>query len=445
MRKPTDQIHKTMLILPLLLGVAALLFYGGAIAGGEINPAQLAQRFVDAYEKVVKEAEARGVVPDIKGDPTLQAAGQELERTLHGQPEEFLRAVRDELQKRLEPIQKAAIQLIEQKRLADELREKEYLRSRSQRPAVSLFSKDETVAERFDAAMKKLAERCAKNPPKPDNTDCDPLKLKPADPLATEEGRFAQSIKIPNPVPEDSGYKAGMTTKEYFEHLCKTEAGEFIFKTVEDVDGIMQMRSRVMATDDEMMHLYALEDPYNAYQTLSAESYVNPRYADAVKTKDIKKRAYKLYKPDQNYKFLENPIPATLRNPTDSAKYLRYTRPNTDKLIFENDQYMYPRDQQPPLLEERVKELKSRYGFTWRGIARPHDRELGIAGGEVIILDLQTNEVVAVRRGYAASGGKTLDTVAGIWWLSAAKCPVSMPGDEHLFIHKVLKPLITVN
>jgi hypothetical protein len=303
-----------------------------------------------------------------------------------------------------------------------------------------LFSKDETVAERFDKAMKKLAERCEKNPPKRGDTTCDPLKLKPADPLATEEGRFAQSVKIPNPVPDDSGYKPGMTTKEYFDHLCKTEAGEVIFKTVEDVEGIYQMRPRVMATDYEMMHLYALEDPYNAYENMSEESYVNPRYMDAVK-----KRGYSLFKPDQNYKFIETPIPASLQNPADGAKYLRYTKPNTEKLVFESGQYMYPRGQWPPILEERVKEPMSRYGYTWRGITRPHDRELGIVGGEVIVLDLQTKEVLAVRRGYAASGGKTLQTVAGIWWLGAAKCPATLSGVEHSFIHKVLKPSKTVN
>lgn len=283
------------------------------------------------------------------------------------------------------------------------------------------FFKEETVAERFDKAMKKLAARCAKEPPKPGDTTCDPLKLKPADPLATEEGRFAHSIKIPNPLPEDSGYKPGMTTKEYFDHLCKNEAGEFIFKTVENVEGIMQMRPRTEASDYEMMHLYTLEDPYNVYEVMSEESYVNPYYADAVKTRDIRKRAHRLYKPDQNYKFLEKPIPATEQNHSTEAKYLRYTKPNTDKLEFENGQYMYPRDQQPSLLEERVKEPKSRYGYTWRGITRPHDRELGVVGGEVIVLDLQADEVLAVRRGYVASGGKTLETVAGIWWLNAAK------------------------
>jgi hypothetical protein len=266
------------------------------------------------------------------------------------------------------------------------------------------------------------------------------LKLKPADQLATEEGRFTHSIKIPNPVPEDNGYRPGMTSQEYFDHLCKTESGEFIFKEVENVEGIYQMRPRVMATDYEMMHLYALEDPYNAYESFSETTYVNPRYVDAVK-----KRGYSLFKPDQNYKFLEKPIPASLSNPTDGSKYLSYTKPNTDKLVVENGQYLYPRDQQPQMIEERVKELKSRYAITWRGIKRPHDRELGIAGGEVIILDLQTNEVLAVRRGYAASGGKTRETVAGIWWLSAAKCPATLPGVEPSFLHKVLKPSKAVN
>jgi hypothetical protein len=308
------------------------------------------------------------------------------------------------------------------------------------------FFKDETVAERFDKAMKRLAERCAKNPPKPGNTDCDPLKLKQADPLATEEGRFAHSIKVPNPVPEDSGYRPGMTTKEYFDHLCKSEAGEFIYKTVEDVEGIYQMRPRVMATDYEMMHLYALEDPYNAYENMSEETFVNPRYTDAVKTKDVKKRAYRRYKPDQNYKFFEKPIPVPLKNSGGGARFLRYIKPNTDKLDFENNQYMYPGDQQPPMLEEQVKELKSRYGFTWRGITRPHDRELGIVGGELIVLDIQTNEVLAVRRGYAASGGKTKETIAGIWWLSAAKCPLlTMRSGEFPFIHKILKPSTAVD
>ena len=63
-------------------------------------------------------------------------------------------------------------------------------------------------------------------------------------------------------MPEDSGYKPGMTPEEYFQHLCKAEAGEFIYKTVENVEGIYMMRPRREAMDDEFQHLYALEDPY---------------------------------------------------------------------------------------------------------------------------------------------------------------------------------------
>lgn len=53
---------------------------------------------------------------------------------------------------------------------------------------------------------------------------------------------------------------------------------------------------------------------------------------------------------------------------------------------------------------EKVSALKSRYGYTWRGIRRPHDRELGIVGGELIVMDMLSNEVLAVRRGFIRSG-----------------------------------------
>ena len=72
----------------------------------------------------------------------------------------------------------------------------------------------ETPGERFEKAMKKKADYCATHKIDPANRRCDITKLQPADPLATEEGRFAHSIKIPNPVPEDSGYKPDMRKRE---------------------------------------------------------------------------------------------------------------------------------------------------------------------------------------------------------------------------------------
>ena len=90
--------------------------------------------------------------------------------------------------------------------------------------------------------------------------------------------------------------------------------------------------------------------------------------------------------------------------------------------------------------EESVASLKSRYGYTWRGINRPYDRELGIAGGELIVMDLQSNTVLAARRGFIRSGD--VRNLTGIWWIGGYTCPKSR--DKHIstyeFISKVLKP-----
>src|SRR5688500_2297690 len=224
----------------------------------------------------------------------------------------------------------------------------------------------ETPGERFRKVMEREAEYCATHKIKPTNRRCDITKLQPADPLTTEEGRFAHSIKIPNPVPEDSGYKPGMTPQEYFNHLCKTEAGEFIYKTVENVEGLYMMRPRDQATDNYQEHLYALEDPfgYRDWETEMPEKiFVRPK----------------------RYSFFERSLPSSGKKTASEGKYVRYSG-------FDDKD---PRS----MVEEYPSEHKSRYGYTWRSISRTHDRELGIAGGELIILDLKTNEILAVRRG----------------------------------------------
>ena len=83
--------------------------------------------------------------------------------------------------------------------------------------------------------------------------------------------------------------------------------------------------------------------------------------------------------------------------------------------------------------KEYAAERKGRYGFTWRGIERPKARELGIVGGELIVLDLLTNDVLAVRRGYMR--GDVEPPRPGIVW--HRPCPLK---DEGQFILKVLQP-----
>ena len=58
----------------------------------------------------------------------------------------------------------------------------------------------ETVGEQFERAIREIAQQCASRKLEPNEVCGEVAKLKPADPLATEEGRFAHSIKIPNRV-----------------------------------------------------------------------------------------------------------------------------------------------------------------------------------------------------------------------------------------------------
>ena len=91
------------------------------------------------------------------------------------------------------------------------------------------------------------------------------------------------------------------------------------------------------------------------------------------------------------------------------------------------------------------------YGVTWRGIERAHDRELGIAGGEWIVLDLQTNEILGVRRNFARSGNMQNGT--GIWWLTSQSCPQltkeegrrRVKRDNIDFIKSVTHPVVNSN
>ena len=264
----------------------------------------------------------------------------------------------------------------------------------------------ETPGERFEKAMKKKAEYCATHKIDPANRRCDILKLKPADPLATEEGRFAHSIKIPNPVPEDSGYKPGMTPEQYFDHLCKTEAGEFIYKTAENVDGLYMMRPRKEATDDELSYLHTLEDPYGYVTEGSAGN------------------ARELFVRRGGYAFLEEPSSGSINSPTYRRYVARYD------------------GNRKTLIEEDTTMIKSRYGYAWRGITRPHDRELGIAGGELIILDAQSNEVLAVRRGFIRSGN-VHNNLTGVWWLGGHACPKGRKGRTDFYTFDLIREVLT--
>ena len=103
----------------------------------------------------------------------------------------------------------------------------------------------------------------------------------------------------------------------------------------------------------------------------------------------------------------------------------------------------YNQDKQPMRTEEIVNP-KSRYGFTWRGIKRPLDRELAIAGGELAVIDLQTGEILGIRRGFTMSGN-VVNSATRINWEFSGACPSYERQNKdydftYWFVAKILKP-----
>jgi hypothetical protein len=212
----------------------------------------------------------------------------------------------------------------------------------------------------------------------------------PAQWVSTPEGKFAQSIVVPNALPRDSGFRAWMTSKQYFEHLCETEAGEFIYGTAANVKGFYFMRPPMRPSDVELKDRYMLEAPEieRTFQLLEATPqaraaiFVDPPWA--------------------NFQFIEEP----LLNKKGGSKFTR----------------AFGRVQGKSQMQvTNVNALLSRYGLLWRGIKRKNDRELAIAGSEWIVIDLQSRKVLALQRDFARTGFNR-NTSEGIWWLNASHC-----------------------
>src|SRR5215510_3753022 len=98
----------------------------------------------------------------------------------------------------------------------------------------------QTPGERFRKTMEDRKRYCATHEMRRGEMTCDILKLGAPTPLATPEGRFAHSIKLPAAAEVSrASYRAGMSSEEYFDELCGREAGELIFRTVDGVDGVL--------------------------------------------------------------------------------------------------------------------------------------------------------------------------------------------------------------
>jgi hypothetical protein len=169
----------------------------------------------------------------------------------------------------------------------------------------------------------------------------------------------------------------------YFDYLCKTQAGEFIYRTVDNVEGILQMRPRDGSKDyfDRMRAGDIPEDPWghtNWEAQRPATMFVNPPWAP--------------------YRFFE-----TLRSQTDGLQpwnrvraYVALDEPNARYSRY----FGYDQNKKTPMVVEHVKDSKSTIGYTWVGSRRFDHWLLNTYPGEIRVVELASQEVLARKVGF---------------------------------------------
>lgn len=237
--------------------------------------------------------------------------------------------------------------------------------------------------------------------------------------LQDPEAKIAHSLKLPDSVPKpvpfdfSKAYRKSWlpgTPKQsvqYFNHLCSTEAGEWIFRKVQNVEGFYFARPQDEPTTDTMTDPYGPEMPWiqriimvggNSLEDKGAK-YINP--------------------PFYNYRFVEQPRRNTKWQAGIQEPYVRlfgYTR----GYFVKPGQVVADWNEKTPMQVIGIPALTARYGYTWRGLRRERDREFGIAGGELLIYDLQTKEVLAVRRQFLIASHNPRGAGKAMWEVAAS-------------------------
>lgn len=240
--------------------------------------------------------------------------------------------------------------------------------------------------------------------------------------LQDAEARIAYSLKLPDSVPKpvpfdfkSAGWRAWLpgTPKrevQYFNHLCSTEAGEWIFKKVQNVEGFYFARPQSEPTTDVMTDPFGPEMPW--IQRIFMVSGNSLRWQGMSF----------IQPPLYNYRFVEQPHRDVDWQSAIHEPYVRlfgYTREQAREPDGRPSAHWKDKD---PMQVIGIPALTVRYGYTWRGIKRAQDREHGIAGGELIIYDLQTREVLAVRRQFLIASHNPRGAGKAMWEV-AASCP----------------------
>lgn len=226
-----------------------------------------------------------------------------------------------------------------------------------------------------------------------------------------------------------------------FAERCKT-AGEKIYRTVDNVEGIYLMKLR---PTQNFGGQFDLDDKYG--RDVTGDGYIKSFLREVIAFETTS--ANRVGSPSKpiGYMYVE------ADDPVDGKRY-RYTGSvkdvtHTSSVLTGGDGKTKFVSKEIVLGRTPVDERMSRYGVTYEDISTHEEREHWIAGGVLKVIDLQTSEVIAERVGYMMDPGQGSMAGGRVPWLLATShaCPafpgahsVAQIGQTDRFVEKVLKP-----
>ena len=219
--------------------------------------------------------------------------------------------------------------------------------------------------------------------------------------------------------------------KAIFDERCKT-AGEKIYHTVEDVEGITLLNVPQEYTDalghDPMWEGAAL--PYSNDGDDYIRSFLN----------------WEIYQKNERIKRGLHPNPVMMRPGSYDTVYPGYqyvdVRQNDNTYL----RYRYPADEDREdyrkMITEQVNEHPARYAVEFKPIIDPADRQYWVAGLTINVYDTKENILMASKTWYSMEPGQG-NSNQRVPWVSADICPEFELDQRDLivfFVRQAVKP-----
>ncbi|MCQ8118297.1 hypothetical protein [Methylomonas rosea] len=261
---------------------------------------------------------------------------------------------------------------------------------------------------------------------------------------------------------------------ERYHELCKG-AGEKIYRTVDDVDGVFLMKLEFDENSGISQYSNDAKSPYeslgdfdrsglykNSHETgyMSFDGYI----ASFLRDKAISDRStiedVKNIKPLPAFRYVEAIDPADHQRYRYTGSWQKVDTNDWNKWSKLIDQWGYiPREMLEPvnwidsvrvqfvLSREPAGNPPPRYGVTYDDLETPEERKMWIAGSALKVIDLETGELLGQRIGYLHDrGGGSAAAYRQPWSFAKTERGWSCPAQrvvghsKHDFILKILHP-----